>query len=254
MDCSLETSAFAVSYSEGRENPNAVRRNRPSFVRYHRKVLPQNVRQVLNSIIIKRNGFVMNTRLLLGALATAAVLASPAHAKLDGKVPEPGMVTFVTFSADGCQPCRLMEPALRKLDQEYEGRAAIREINTSEYPELVPYFRIAAVPTQILFDKDGKELGWRSREPSRPLKRSLTRRRPQSSRQDPLLPLSVSPDGRLKDEDKGQLKGRRMLNPRPFVHSTECENGRPPAWRTPVSIWTFGIRPIRRPAWRCPSR
>ena len=70
----------------------------------------------------------MNTRLLLGALATAAVLASPAHAKLDGKVPEPGMVTFVTFSADGCQPCRLMEPALRKLDQEYEGRAAIREI------------------------------------------------------------------------------------------------------------------------------
>ena len=128
MDCSLETSAFAVSYSEGRENPNAVRRNRPSFVRYHRKVLPQNVRQVLNSIIIKRNGFVLNTRLLLGALATAAVLASPAHAKLDGKVPEPGMVTFVTFSADGCQPCRLMEPALRKLDQEYEGRAAIREI------------------------------------------------------------------------------------------------------------------------------
>lgn len=208
----------------------------------------------------------MNTRLLLGALATAAVLVSPAHAKLDGKVPEPGMVTFVTFSADGCQPCRLMEPALRKLDQEYEGRAAIREINTSEYPELVPYFRIAAVPTQILFDKDGKELGWHQgymdessmrqaiEGASRPLKRSPTRRRLQSSRQDPLLPLSVSPDGRLKDEDKGQLKGRRMLNPRPFVHSTECENGRPPAWRTPVSIWTFGIRPIRRPAWRCPSR
>lgn len=138
------------------------------------------------------------------------------------------MVTFVTFSADGCQPCRLMEPALRKLDQEYEGRAAIREINTSEYPELVPYFRIAAVPTQILFDKDGKELGWHQgymdessmrqaiEGASRPLKRSPTRRRLQSSRQDPLLPLSVSPDGRLKDEDKGQLKGRRMLNPRPF--------------------------------------
>ena len=32
-----------------------------------------------------------------------------------------------------------------------------------------------------------------------------------------------------------------MLNPRPFVHSTDCENGRPPAWRTPVSIWTFVI-------------
>ena len=73
-----------------------------------------------------------------------------------------GMCEYIRecFSADGCQPCRLMEPALRKLDQEYEGRAAIREINTSEYPELVPYFRIAAVPTQILFDKDGKELGW----------------------------------------------------------------------------------------------
>ena len=102
----------------------------------------------------------MTIRLLIGALAAAAVLAAPAQAKLTGKVPEPGMVTFVTFSADGCQPCRMMEPALKKLDQEFEGRAAIRELNTSEYPELVPYFRIAAVPTQILYDKDGKELGW----------------------------------------------------------------------------------------------
>lgn len=102
----------------------------------------------------------MTIRLLIGAFAAAAVLAAPAQAKLTGKVPEPGMVTFVTFSADGCQPCRMMEPALKKLDQEFEGRAAIRELNTSEYPELVPYFRIAAVPTQILYDKNGKELGW----------------------------------------------------------------------------------------------
>ena len=52
------------------------------------------------------------------------------------------------------------DPYNAVIISEYEGRVAIREINTSEYPELVPYFRIAAVPTQILFDKDGKELGW----------------------------------------------------------------------------------------------
>lgn len=102
----------------------------------------------------------MKLQHLMMGLAAAAVMMSPAHAKLEGKIPEPGMVTFVSFGADGCRPCRLMEPMLKRLDEEFEGRAAIRELNTSEYPEVVPYFRITAVPTQILYDSKGKELGW----------------------------------------------------------------------------------------------
>lgn len=97
---------------------------------------------------------------LLMGLAAAVVMASPAQAALEGKIPEPGMVTFVSFGSDGCRPCRMMEPHLRKLDKEFEGRAAIRELNLSKYPEVGPYFRITAVPTQILFDSKGQELGW----------------------------------------------------------------------------------------------
>ena len=99
------------------------------------------------------------THLLMG-LAAATVVAMPAQAKLEGKIPEPGMVTFASFGSDGCRPCRMMEPHLRKLDKEFEGRAAIRELNLSKYPEVGPYFRITAVPTQIRFDSAGKQLGW----------------------------------------------------------------------------------------------
>ncbi|MFR6359319.1 MAG: hypothetical protein ACLUNV_06710 [Sutterella wadsworthensis] len=158
----------------------------------------------------------MNTRLLLGALATAAVLASPLmRSSTFGKVPEPGMVTFVTFSADGCQPPD--GPPFRKLDQEYEGRAAIREINTSEYPvcRCLPH-RGRAHP-QVSSRTAKGSAGTRAMDESsmrqavrgalKAAEAKPDRRRRQSSRQDPLLPLSVSPDGRLKDEDKGTVKG-----------------------------------------------
>ena len=53
-----------------------------------------------------------------------------------------------------------MAPILKKLDEEYEGRAAVRFINTVKYPEIAEYFRIAVLPTQIFYNHRGEEVGW----------------------------------------------------------------------------------------------
>lgn len=74
------------------------------------------------------------------------------------EVPVKGMVTMVDIGADKCIPCKLMAPILQKLSKEYEGRAAIVFLDVWKDKSHGPRFGIQAIPTQIFYDKDGKEI------------------------------------------------------------------------------------------------
>ncbi|NVM23222.1 MAG: thioredoxin family protein [Desulfobacterales bacterium] len=87
---------------------------------------------------------------------------SMGHAEQDGKnlpkVPTKGMVTMVDLGSHRCIPCRLMAPILEKLKKEYKGNASIVFIDVFEHREHAQKYRIRAIPTQIFFDKNGKEI------------------------------------------------------------------------------------------------
>ena len=68
------------------------------------------------------------------------------------------MVTMIDLGADSCVPCKLMAPILKKLEKEYSGRAAIVFIDVWKYKDQARRFGIRAIPTQIFFDKEGKEV------------------------------------------------------------------------------------------------
>lgn len=90
------------------------------------------------------------------------VSVSPLPA-LDGpvaipEVPVKGMVTMLDVGADRCIPCKMVAPILKELEVEYQGKAAIIFIDVWKRPEQAPKFRIRAIPTQIFYDKDGKEV------------------------------------------------------------------------------------------------
>jgi thioredoxin 1 len=74
------------------------------------------------------------------------------------EVPVKGMVTMVDLGARSCIPCKMMEPILEKLEREYRGRAAIVFIDISVYRDSARRFGIRAIPTQIFFDKEGREV------------------------------------------------------------------------------------------------
>ncbi|ABW68689.1 thioredoxin family protein [Desulfosudis oleivorans] len=74
-------------------------------------------------------------------------------------VPTPGMVTMVDLGAKKCVPCKMMAPILVELEKEYAGRASIIFIDVWEHREQAPRFGIRGIPTQIFYDKDGKEVG-----------------------------------------------------------------------------------------------
>ncbi len=72
--------------------------------------------------------------------------------------PVKGMVTMLDLGADACIPCKMMAPILTKMEKQYDGKAAIIFIDVWKHREQAKRFGVRAIPTQIFFDKEGKEI------------------------------------------------------------------------------------------------
>lgn len=98
---------------------------------------------------------------LIGVVILFAVLGAvngPMSVADAGKVPAKGMVTMVDLGATTCIPCKLMAPIMKKLEKAYEGKAAIIFIDVRKRPRESRKFGIRVIPTQIFFNKEGKEV------------------------------------------------------------------------------------------------
>lgn len=69
---------------------------------------------------------------------------------------EYGMPIILDFGSDTCPPCREMAPILRKVHKDLQGKAIIKYVDIDEYRDLASFYPVRAIPTQFLFDKDGK--------------------------------------------------------------------------------------------------
>ena len=97
--------------------------------------------------------------LALGAMfhpeGASLLLAEPGKAP---DVPVKGMVTMLDLGAKSCIPCKMMAPIMEKLEKDYKGKAAIVFIDVWKEPDQSKRFGIRAIPTQIFYDKEGKEV------------------------------------------------------------------------------------------------
>ncbi|MEJ2598423.1 MAG: thioredoxin domain-containing protein [Anaerolineales bacterium] len=62
----------------------------------------------------------------------------------------------VDFWAPWCLPCRSIEPLLKRMGQEYQGRVDVWRVNADEQPELLRQLRIYGIPTLVAFQKSGE--------------------------------------------------------------------------------------------------
>ena len=98
---------------------------------------------------------------LTGLVVLFAVLVAvngPISEAEAGEVPAKGMVTMVDLGATTCIPCKMMAPIMKKLERTYEGKAAISSIDVRKHPREARKFGIRVIPTQIFFNKEGKEV------------------------------------------------------------------------------------------------
>jgi len=96
--------------------------------------------------------------ILLSFCALIGPPATIAEVEKFSDVPVKGMVTMIDLGAKKCIPCKMMAPILVKMEKQFEGRAAIVFIDVWEHNEQARRFEIRAIPTQIFFNDDGKEI------------------------------------------------------------------------------------------------
>ncbi len=74
----------------------------------------------------------------------------------DAEVLQSSVPVLVDFYATWCGPCKSLDPIVKELAAEYEGRAKVVKIDIDKAPGVAANHGIMAVPTIIVF-KDGAE-------------------------------------------------------------------------------------------------
>ena len=62
---------------------------------------------------------------------------------------------LVDFSATWCAPCKKLEPLLREIATDYDGRLRVVKVDIDKAPSIAAKFAVMSVPTLVLF-RDGK--------------------------------------------------------------------------------------------------
>lgn len=91
-------------------------------------------------------------------LSSSASSWQKIEAKEFDTLPVKGTITMIDLGATACIPCKMMAPILKKLEKKYDGKAAIVFIDVWKDQSQARRFKIRAIPTQIFFDKEGKEV------------------------------------------------------------------------------------------------
>ncbi len=77
-------------------------------------------------------------------------------ANFQQEVVDSGKVVVLDLWAEWCGPCRMLDPIMEELAQEYEGRAVIGKVNIDFNPGIPQKYGVLNIPT-VLFIK-GDEL------------------------------------------------------------------------------------------------
>lgn len=62
---------------------------------------------------------------------------------------------LVDFSAVWCQPCKMLDPLVKQLAEEWQGRVKVVKLDADANPSILMQYNVLGIPTLLLF-KDGK--------------------------------------------------------------------------------------------------
>ena len=69
-----------------------------------------------------------------------------------------GKPSLVDFGSKGCVPCDMLAPILETLKTKHAGKANVLFVSVQEEQMLAARYRVASIPAQVLFDKNGAEV------------------------------------------------------------------------------------------------
>jgi thioredoxin 2 len=78
-------------------------------------------------------------------------------ASFDRVIADASVPVLVDFYADWCGPCKMMAPVLDEFARERTGQLLVAKLDTDRNPAVAQRFRIASIPTLIVF-RGGREV------------------------------------------------------------------------------------------------
>lgn len=77
------------------------------------------------------------------------------EATFENDVIKSGRPVLVDLWAPWCGPCIAMEPAMKELSTQFDGKVEIAKLNVDDNPNLAQSLDVMSIPTMILF-KNGQ--------------------------------------------------------------------------------------------------
>jgi thioredoxin 1 len=77
------------------------------------------------------------------------------EATFQQEVLESSTPVLVDFTAVWCQPCKMLDPVVKQLAEEWSEQVKVVKLDVDDNPQLAMDYTVMGVPTLILF-KDGK--------------------------------------------------------------------------------------------------
>lgn len=117
--------------------------------------------------ILKRHScYFFSLLIVLVCISSILSCSSPAEQPLPSDITQipldrvlgKGKPTLAEFGWRTCIPCKAMKPILEELAVEYKDEVNVIIVEVYDHEDLSRRYGIRGIPTQIFFDKDGKEV------------------------------------------------------------------------------------------------
>ncbi|MDI6694664.1 MAG: thioredoxin [Anaerolineales bacterium] len=80
-----------------------------------------------------------------------AEISKLSEATFQKEVLEAGMPVLVDFTAVWCQPCKMLDPVVKQLADQWEGKVKVVKLDVDENPQIAMDYTVMGVPTLMLF-------------------------------------------------------------------------------------------------------